>query len=632
MTCVVAAVVWCARVDAQPLFHTPNERAAALFAKADRDGNRRLSLDEFIASQAQADVARRDYLLFDLDANGALSLDEFSACPTVLPARERGPLYDPMQGLVDQALAALDETMNRWNERPDDTVEQRVFMTSFIGSSRKIGMKWDLAEFDPDRDGQVTRAEALRFLEIQLGVRRAHDQPLRRSDGRVVNYMLYLHADQNKNDRLERQEFVDRTFGGAEAVQQFTQADSDGDGSVSFEEWCTVPGRSHEDPIEHFRQYDTNLDAYLDPDELQTGLPEWKRPLGKLCFPGFDLDKDGRLSLTEYRLSMPANMVLPWHAIAQDKNEDERITLDEFDFADLRFPVLRLVFFHRLDLNQDGALDPSEYPIHKKTPDEFFVMNADGTGWRPLFRFEPFAACGSPAVSPDGKWIAFDAWRSRQERNPAIFVMPVSGGDPKSLRSGMMPSWSNDGGELCYSWNNSVWITKVDAGRLRIATQGWGGQWSPDGKTIAFADGNLIKLYDVKTDKNRTLLGAEGNPYMQVYWNMGWSPNSARLCFKAEKNDRTQEVALVNVAGQPELKVVHSDTVAINADFAWHPAGDRVVFARHNRERGRMQLYEFNPNQPDWPRLVEGQDPERNLTDACWTPDGKRLIVIAGDY
>jgi Tol biopolymer transport system component len=196
----------------------------------------------------------------------------------------------------------------------------------------------------------------------------------------------------------------------------------------------------------------------------------------------------------------------------------------------------------------------------------------------------------------------------------------------------MMPSWSKDGSELCYSWNNSVWITKADAGRLRIATQGWGGQWSPDGKTIAFSDGNLIKLYDVKTDKSRTLLGVEGNPYMQVYWNMGWSPDSTRLCFKAEKNDGTIEVAIVNVSGKPELKVVQSGSVAVNADFAWHPAGDRVVFAMRSRERGHMQLYEFNPNQPDPPRLVEGQDPERNHTDACWTPDGKRLIVVSGDY
>jgi hypothetical protein len=45
-----------------------------------------------------------------------------------------------------------------------------------------------------------------------------------------------------------------------------------------------------------------------------------------------------------------------------------------------------------------------------------------------------------------------------------------------------------------------------------------------------------------------------------------------------------------------------------------------------------MQLYEFNPTTDAAPVLMKGQDPKRNNTDACWTPDGKRLIVVSGDY
>jgi hypothetical protein len=45
-----------------------------------------------------------------------------------------------------------------------------------------------------------------------------------------------------------------------------------------------------------------------------------------------------------------------------------------------------------------------------------------------------------------------------------------------------------------------------------------------------------------------------------------------------------------------------------------------------------VQLYEFNPSTDVAPKLVEGQDIARNNTDACWTPDGKRLIVISGDF
>jgi len=51
-----------------------------------------------------------------------------------------------------------------------------------------------------------------------------------------------------------------------------------------------------------------------------------------------------------------------------------------------------------------------------------------------------------------------------------------------------------------------------------------------------------------------------------------------------------------------------------------------------NSELGRFQLYEFDPDTDDPPRLMTGQDPERNNEDACWTPDGRQLIVVSGDF
>lgn len=114
---------------------------------------------------------------------------------------------------------------------------------------------------------------------------------------------------------------------------------------------------------------------------------------------------------------------------------------------------------------------------------------------------------------------------------------------------------------------------------------------------------------------------------------MAWSPNGKRICFKAAKADGTQLVATVNTDGnKSDLTVHHDGKIAVNADFAWHPTEDRVIYAMFCAERGFIQLYEFNPNKVAAPTLVKGQDVGRNNTDACWTPDGKRLIVISGDY
>ena len=49
----------------------------------------------------------------------------------------------------------------------------------------------------------------------------------------------------------------------------------------------------------------------------------------------------------------------------------------------------------------------------------------------------------------------------------------------------------------------------------------------------------------------------------------------------------------------------------------------------HCPERVRLQLYEFNPKTDDLPKLLNGQDATRNNSSPCWTPDGKRLIVVS---
>jgi Tol biopolymer transport system component len=129
------------------------------------------------------------------------------------------------------------------------------------------------------------------------------------------------------------------------------------------------------------------------------------------------------------------------------------------------------------------------------------------------------------------------------------------------------------------------------------------------------------------------LLQGEANPYQAIYWNSAWSPDGRRLCFKGFKSDGTSEVASISTSGEdPDLSVHFSGKININADFAWHPKGDRIIFAMSCPERGFVQLYEFDPGKADPPKLVEGQDITRNNTDACWTPDGKRLIVISGDF
>lgn len=630
----VAALAGLSGAAAGEAKETPADKLQRTFSKLDRDGNQRLSLAEFLThSASKPDVAHRDFQLFDQDSDDALDLDEFSTVPTVVAAQHRGAFPDPLLTLVDKSVVAMDASFDDWDTKPDVEIDVRQFVGAFTETFGSNATSSSIREADQNRNGRVSRDEARRFLEIQLGVRRSDGKLLREPSGRVCNFMLYQHIDLNGNDRLDRDEFEQRSYLKEKAAEVFDKGDADGDESMSFDEWCGLPNRGFIDPVNDFRKLDTNLDAHVDPQELAAGTPEWKQKMAANVFPGFDADKDGTLTLAEYRLTMQANPVLRWQYVIREEDADGRLAFSDFQFGSSQFPLLRWLCFQRLDVNDDAALDSDEFFFKRRMPDRFFVMNEDGTGWKLVFQFEGYAACGSPAVSPDGKLIAFDAWTINPQSPVAMFVMGIDGGNPRELGDGAMPTWSKDGTMLAYS-RSGVGVITADGQESRgIDPEGWGAQWSPDGKKIAFTDSEDIRVFDVQTATVRTVLASDAHEYSRFYWNMTWSPDSQRICFKATKPDGKHEVATVSATGdEPRLKVHHSTEKNINADFAWHPNGDRIVFAMSCQERGCMQLYQIDPDRDDPPKLVAGQDETGNHTDVCWTPDGKRLIVVTGNF
>ncbi|WP_397568327.1 hypothetical protein [Schlesneria sp. T3-172] len=272
----------------------------------------------------------------------------------------------------------------------------------------------------------------------------------------------------------------------------------------------------------------------------------------------------------------------------------------------------------------------------QKIPNEFFVLNEDGTGWKSLYRFPGGNANGSVSVSPDGKAIAFDSWPGEKMRESSIYIKELEGGEPRKLCSGMMPTWSKEGRFLTcsrYEPVRGVWLIEIDGEEREHLCTGWGAQWSPDGRKIAFSEGAAVTVFDIVKDEFQTILEAGQSPYRRVFFNMAWSPDSEQICLKGVKPDGTEEIAtLRSVGGKPVLKVHHSVNVEVHPDFAWHPKGDRIVCAIFCPERGVTQLYDFNPEKDDPPQLVKGQDETRNNTDSTWTHDGKTLIVVSGDF
>ncbi|HYK40426.1 MAG TPA: S9 family peptidase [Candidatus Eremiobacteraceae bacterium] len=150
-----------------------------------------------------------------------------------------------------------------------------------------------------------------------------------------------------------------------------------------------------------------------------------------------------------------------------------------------------------------------------------------------------------PALSPDGKWVAYTVAVPDMEANrnaSNIWLAPTSGGEAFQLtQSGKdsSPVWSPDSKTIAFisarSGDSQVYLLSMEGGEPRPLTKLSTGAdlaiWSPDGKTIAFTSGvypeckddECNKKKDEEKDKNKVKAHvAEALLYRHwTHWNEG---------------------------------------------------------------------------------------------------------------
>lgn len=250
------------------------------------------------------------------------------------------------------------------------------------------------------------------------------------------------------------------------------------------------------------------------------------------------------------------------------------------------------------------------------------VINVDGTGLHSI-PGDDRKTYGSPDWSPDGKWIAYDAWPTGEQLfNARVEIMRADGSEVRQLGVGAMPSWSPDGKQLtahAYGGPGAIFVMNADgSGRTAIMPH-WGSpRWSPVGQRIVAANSRGgLSVYDLTTGQERNAL-----PDRALMQGLSISPDGRRVCFA----DRAGALAVATIDGSSRATVRH---LAEKGDFmhsSWSPDGKRIAFSWRQPGDAHEHLYLVDADGDQPPQRLAGLDDLAGAAAPDWSPDGKQIV------
>jgi Tol biopolymer transport system component len=214
---------------------------------------------------------------------------------------------------------------------------------------------------------------------------------------------------------------------------------------------------------------------------------------------------------------------------------------------------------------------------------------------------------GSPAWSPDGRWLAFldtvPTFYGSDSRTDLYVAHPDGTDLHKLVRDidGWSYAWSPDSKKIAVGAGGSLYLARVDSTRTIRTSTGTSGiltdiSWSPDGSEIAFVHGEFV-------------LDGSGDIYPRALWirKLGSGRPFRLRTVPDSESLGSFAVTIVWLDGRgPRLDVFgYGRTYLLNPNFGHKGRVDRV-----------------------WPTSSTSAE----LSSGSASPDGKRILLVDGPY
>jgi len=237
----------------------------------------------------------------------------------------------------------------------------------------------------------------------------------------------------------------------------------------------------------------------------------------------------------------------------------------------------------------------------------------------------------NPAVSPDGKTLAFIRWTAALAGD--IYLMPAGGGPPRWLVGAANSiAWMPDGREIVFSSvQGRLWRIPVTGGTPRALTSSAESVISPAvarrGNRLAFVvpefRGSLWRIDLTSTTPPVAGPSARLENSTRDQWDPSYSPDGSRVAFGSDRGG-PEDLWVGDAQGRGAVQLTKFESSPQSGSPRWSPDGSWIAFDA--RPNGNADIFVVRPD-GGAPRRITTYPGEDVVPS--WSRDGKWIYFMS---